>query len=276
MASLPEGFSSHEIEHGRAVLRDDLEEALLAAGVADPDALTTGDRVRGRVSHPIVELGGDQGRVVVRRGVHGGLLGKLMGRLFWGESRGLDELRVSTAARERGAPVPEVVGVVIHQRRAGFRRLFVLTREIPGAIDLRELIESGVAPSPSQRTKILRASAEAIAACHNAGLYHADLHVKNILIQSPQGPAPRAHVIDLDKATLHELLTPRQRLSNLSRLNRSIEKWPTTRETVSERDKLGFFVTYMQRSETLGEDAAARCGQVSLLHRLSWGVSRRA
>jgi len=276
MPSLPDGFSSHEIEHGRAVLRDDLAEALLAAGVADPDALTTGDQVRGRVSHPIVELGGEQGRVVVRRCARGGLLGKLMGRLFWGESRGLIELRVSSEARKRGAPVPEVVGGVVHHRAAGLCRLFVLTKEIPDAIDLRELIESSVTLSPSQRRDVLRSSAEAVAACHNAGLYHADLHVKNILIQSPQGAGPRAHVIDLDKATIHDSLTLRQRLSNLARLNRSVEKWPTTRESVSVRDKLGFFVTYRRQSQVIGKDAAAQCGRVSFHHRLSWRVGKRA
>ena len=274
MPPLPDGFSRHEIEHGKAVLRDDLAEALLAVGVADPDALTTGDHVRGRVSHPIVELGGEQGRVVVRRSVHGGLLGNLMGRLFWGESRGLNELRVSAAARQRGAPVPEVLGLVAHRRLAGFCRFFVLTKEIPDAIDLRELIESGVPLSSTQRTRILRGSAEAVAACHNAGLFHADLHVKNILVQSPQGPTPRAHVIDLDKATMHESLTPRQRLSNLARLNRSVEKWPATRASVSVGDKLRFFVEYTRQSKALSR-GAARCERVSFFRRLSWSLSRR-
>lgn len=275
MTPLPDGFSLHEIEHGRAVLRDDLAEALLAAGVADPDSLATDDHARGRVPHPIVELGGEQGRVVVRRCVHGGLLGKLTGRLFWGESRGLNELRVSTAARERGVPVPEVLGLVVHQRTAGFCRPFVLTKEIPDAIDLRELIESGVSLSPGQRAKILRTSAEAVAACHSAGLFHADLHVKNILIQSPQGPAPRAHVIDLDKATMHESLTSQQRLSNLARLNRSIEKWPATCESVSVRDKLRFFLAYSRQPGTSGKDAVTRCGQVPIFHRLGWSLSRK-
>ena len=291
MNTLPPGFSRHPVDRGWAVLRDDLADALLAAvcsaqlaahtsvekmrtKVRTTSALPAVAQAHGRAAHPIISLGRELGRVVVRQCCHGGAFGKLTGRWFWGASRALNELRVCAAARERGAPVPEAVGVVVLRGRAGLRRLFVLTKEMPDAVDLRRLLESGVELPTSQRRKIAAAVAEAIAACHQAGLYHADLHVKNVLVQSAQGPDPKAYVIDLDKATLHDALTPRQRLANLARLHRSIEKWPHTRQAASPRDKLRFFRAYTRRSGDFAEGAMDACASVSLMHRVAWLRSR--
>ena len=287
MSTLPSGFSSHPVHCGWAVLRDDLADALLAAlgreqlgahtspekmrtKVRATNALPEGAQMHGRAAHPVLSLGGALGRVVVRQCCHGGVFGKLRGRLFWGASRALNELRVCTEARERGAPVPEAAGVVAIRRGVGLCRLLVLTREIPQAVDLRQLIESGLALSPAQRREIVTAAAQAVAACHKVGLYHADLHVKNVLVQSAQGPEPKAYVIDLDKATLHDVLTSRQRLANLARLSRSIEKWPVVRRAVSIRDKLRFFHEYTHRSGDLADGALHACASVPLAHRLAW------
>ena len=273
MKPLLPGFSRHELDPGWAALRDDVAPALFEAGVGQPERLPCDGSARGRLAHPIVDLG-EQGRVVVRRCSHGGLVGKALGQRFWSPSRALNELAVSVAARARGAPAPEVVGVIVLPRAVGCR-LFVLSRLIPDAVDLRVLLES--APlSAARRRRLAHAVAQAVAACHNAGLWHADLHVKNILVQSLNDPEPRAYVIDLDKATLHDALSPRQRLDNLARLHRSVEKWPAVRAAIGPRDKLRFLRAYERVSADLGRDAAQACARVSLWHKLFWRAQRPA
>ena len=270
MTALPPGFSMYQLGDGWAALRDDLAEALLGAGAGRPDELPCEQAVMGRVPHPVVDLGEGRGRVVVRKCWHGGAFGRVMGRAFVGASRALKELAVAAAARENGAPVPEVVGVVAEPWKWGLKHLFVLSKVIPNAVDLRGWLESDSRPSPSQRQAVSRAVAKAVAVCHQAGLYHADLHVRNVLIEAPDGPEPQAYLIDLDKASAHKRLAPLQRLLNLARLNRSIEKWADTRRLVSRRDKLRFLRAYQRHCGGLGPGAQYACGRVPLKHQLAW------
>lgn len=272
MAPLPPGFSTRPIECGWAVLRDDLADALLAAGVATPHVLTPAAWVQGRRPHPVVELA-DARRVVVRECAHGGLWGRIAGCSFWGASRALQELAVAAGARERGAPVPEVVGVVAKPLALGLCRLFVLSMHVPDALDLRDLLERGPRLSARQRHGIARAAGRSVAGCHAAGLHHADLHVKNVLVQSLRGAEPAVHVIDLDKAALRDALSPRQRRASLSRLNRSIEKWPALRRAVSERDKLAFWKAYVDALPAAKPSESRACATVPWVHRLAWAWS---
>ena len=82
---------------------------------------------------------------------------------------------------------------------------------------------------------------------HDAGIYHADLHLKNILLKQDASGAFSAYIIDLDKSFVVDKLTVEQRMKNLLRLNRSIDKirWfsgqtitndsPTRNENASSR-----------------------------------------
>ncbi len=270
MPNLPEGYSHHDLDAGWAVLRDDLADALLAAGVGQPEELPVERVALGRVPHPIVDLGERLGHVVVRKCQHGGAAGRLMGRAFKSAGRAMKELEVTLAARERGAPVSDVVGVVVTPCKWGFKRIFVLSQLLPNTIDLRSWLESGAPLTPAQRQAVSRAVAKAVGLCHQAGLYHADLHVKNILLESPAGPEPKAYLIDLDKATLGKRVPPQRRLMNLARLNRSIQKWDSTRRLVTPRDKLRFFRAYQRDCGGLGHGAQQTCGRVPLKHRIAW------
>ncbi len=269
MMQPPEGFSRYELEEGWAVLRDDAAQALLDAGVGRPEALPPSPDALGRRPHPIVDAGGEVGEVVVRQCRRGGAIGWILSDTFRSPRRALRELRVACCARERGAPAPEVLGVVVRPARWGAKRLYVLSRRLAGAVDLRAWIESSPPPSPRVRQAAARRIAQAIARCHNAGLYHADLHVKNVLVRV-RGDDAEAFVIDLDRARLYDRVPPRMRLANLARLNRSIEKWPSTRRAIGPRDKLRFFRAYQQECGGLGPGAQTACVRVSWRHRVAW------
>src|SRR5574337_1208829 len=59
---------------------------------------------------------------------------------------------------------------------------------------------------------------------HDAGIYHADLHLKNILLKGDSNGEFNAYIIDLDKSVVLNELNIDQRIKNLLRLDRSIEK----------------------------------------------------
>jgi hypothetical protein len=81
---------------------------------------------------------------------------------------------------------------------------------------------------------------------HDAGLVHVDLNLKNILVQHPW-TEPRIFIIDLDGAELRGEVPLSVRLDNLVRLDRSIVKWPASRNTVSLHDRIRTWKSYVAR-----------------------------
>jgi hypothetical protein len=224
-AAVPPGFAVRREGSVVLVLRESLADALAAAGVADPEAAAAAAgpaartfEGRGRPrSFPIP--GG--GRVVARRYLRGGLLAGLAGGLFPGAGRFLRELRAAEEARGRGAPVPEPLGLVVHEAGGGTARGWFLSREEEDAGDLRDLLLR-TRPGDGERRDALRAAGRAVRALHDAGVLHADLHVKNLLVA--RGGA-RAWVLDLDGAEVGAGPLDRERRSvQIQRLDRSLVK----------------------------------------------------
>lgn len=110
---LPSGFVRVEAGPAVVVARAALAEALVAAGVGDPEALT--QRVpslhRGRGNLGRLDLG-EAGAFVVRPLLRGGLVGKLIRRVSFDRDRAEAELRVSALVATRGASVLDVVAAV--------------------------------------------------------------------------------------------------------------------------------------------------------------------
>ena len=105
-------------------------------------------------------------------------------------------------------------------------------------------------PLVSQRFQELADKAAAIAGAiadmHDAGILHADLNLKNVLVRNPFD-APEAYVIDFDRAELTARPTLRQRLANLLRLDRSVVKWAASRRAVAPADRLRTLRCYLAR-----------------------------
>jgi hypothetical protein len=213
--------------------------------------------VQGRGEYPCLPVEGG-GRVIVRRVRHGGLWGKVMGDVLWGADRPIRELINSNKCLERGVPTAEILGLRLELALGGFVPLFrvalpllraeVFLRELTGAVDLVRLLDTTGGFQPQKRG-IIWAVAESVKAMHEGGLYHNDLHLKNILIaQSSPGEPLRAYIIDLDKSRLYNGALPlSQRIKNLIRLDRSVEKFMASRGCfglITQRDKLRFLRDY--------------------------------
>jgi hypothetical protein len=261
-----EGFD--RLERGRltVLVRPEwkafLEEELLRdfAGVPEVERKVY---AHGRARHFSYQPTGAPARVFVRRARRGGLLGSLMGGLYAGAGRPLQELRAVQAARAAGVSVPEPIAVVAEAAAGPFYRLTLVSREIEGASDLLSL--AGTLP-PAAKRDLLRRVADEMRRLHEAGVYHADLTMKNILVTSAA-----VYIIDLDKARMSSR-SEREDVANLSRLNRSIVKLFGRRSTITRTDKIRFLLRYLGGRGRVKE-LSRLCAQGLWAHRLWWTLS---
>lgn len=139
-------------------------------------------------------------------------------RVLWRDryllvNRPLREFQVHLTAQGRGLRVPPLLGVC--WRRSGPFFSGAIATE---ALDAEHLLAYLQHDSPEKK-EMLHACGALIRRMHDAGLWHADLQVKNILI-AKDGPI----LIDWDNARVHATLTLLQYMRNLLRLRRSFEK----------------------------------------------------
>ena len=216
----------------------------------------------------------DGGGFIVRQFVHGGLWGRVARDLFLGRDRMRGELRVHLHARAQGVPTCEPVALRTERAWGPFIRGYFVTRKVPGALNLKSLCaqeREDAEGSPEQRQKLVSRLARAIGAMHDAGILHADLNVKNLLV-THYPDDPRALIIDFDKASIHDSVPLGKRLKNLVRLDRSVLKWPATREAVSLADRLRLWRDYLAQYPEWKErwkELASIYKTKHTLHRLS-------
>src|SRR5262245_39136383 len=112
MDAIPPGFSRRDEGGAALILREDVADALVAAGVAEPESLRAraAATYQGRGNPFGVDVRG-AGRVFVRQYMHGGALRHVTSDFYRGESRFLSELAVLTDAARAGVPVGEALGV---------------------------------------------------------------------------------------------------------------------------------------------------------------------
>ncbi len=255
----------------RGVLRE------FMAGRPASDLLGEGkEAVEGRRMHTILELP-DGTRAVVRHYLHGGLLRKVTGDRFARSERFFDEIRASEHLRACGVNTPEVLGLLVQVGKLGFCRGALATRMVEDGHDLLEYLRSkeGVAQiaSPASKKTLIRSVARQVRKMHDAGVSHADLHIKNLLL-APDG---RVFILDLDRAKLQKTVNPGKRLANLIRLGRSIEKTRVD-SLISGRDTYVFFLEYLRAGEPLEIDpheVVRKYQRHVARHRLFWKMGIR-
>ncbi|OHB41746.1 MAG: hypothetical protein A2069_03155 [Planctomycetes bacterium GWB2_41_19] len=164
-------------------------------------------------------------RFVVRDYRHGGLLGKLFGGVFLNGNRPLNEMFTSEIASQRGVPSAEVIAVAKRRLWGIFYKAKFISKEIDGAVDMIEFLKKSSAEFMQRYKKpVIFALVKLIRNMHDAGIYHADLHLKNILLKKDSTGEFTAYIIDLDKSVVLDKLDIQQRIKNLLRLDRSLEK----------------------------------------------------
>lgn len=210
---------------------------------------------------------------VGKRALHGGLVGPLLGGLYLGRRRALDQLRASVRLAQAGVPTPEILAVG-SRRVAGFLRAqAIVAREIAGARNLHEL--AGERLTASRRREILDRTAVVLRDMHDAGFEHADLNLAN-LVWGKGGAGETLFVVDLERGRFRDSLPAGGRIRALARLVRSCEKWVPRPHRPTRREEIRFLQGYARGDGALLRTLAAslsryrgRLGPRRLLWRLS-------
>jgi 3-deoxy-D-manno-octulosonic acid kinase len=179
----------------------------------------------GRGSVLLLETG--FGPAVLRQYLRGGWPARISrDRYFFTgfeRSRPLAEFRMLAALTKEGLPVPAPLAAMCRRQGLFYRGWLLMDRIMP-ARALADLLGER-APQPG----LWRDTGAAIARFHRAGVVHADLNARNILV-SQEG---EIHLVDFDRARYSANDASAFR-GNLDRLRRSLEKlWPA-----ASRDRL--------------------------------------
>ncbi|MFQ5690462.1 MAG: lipopolysaccharide kinase InaA family protein [Gemmatimonadota bacterium] len=160
------------------------------------------------------------GEVVVRPIVRGGLPGRWLRTRHFQRWRAPRELLLTERLRLAGVPVPEAVAAVRSACFPGYRSLFV-TRRLPGLRAAGSLLREA---GPAECRDHMRSCGASVRRLHEAGAWHADLHIDNLLLDPDPAGVPAA-LIDLDRARLlpPPLPAPLAR-RNLARLRTSLHR----------------------------------------------------
>ena len=220
-----------------AIVRGELDYLLRGPGPRRPAA------GGGRGPLLFLHLGGEE--AVAKRPVHGGLLGRLIGGLYWGRERVLAQVHAAQWLRGQGVSTPEILAAGWRSVAGPLQHQALIAKTIPGAINLYEASRN---PPPGLRRRtILRESAVLVRRMHDAGFLHADLNLTNLVLE-PGARGPLVHIVDLDRGRLQSRVGLSERALNLARLLRSYEKWLAAEAPLSGREELYFLRCYA-RSE---------------------------
>ena len=157
--------------------------------------------------------------------MRGGALTGLHTDLFLPPTRGLRELVTSLRLRTAGIHTPEMIAFIVYRVGPIFRRSDVVTREIPGGVDLASaLAHPGNA---ERRGEMLDAASALVAELSREGAHHSDLNLRNILVsdaRTTESAQLQAYILDIDRIRFHFPGDPVVLSANVARLARSMRK----------------------------------------------------
>jgi 3-deoxy-D-manno-octulosonic acid kinase len=188
-------------------------------------------------------------RVVVRLYRRGGVLARLVRETYVGvQPRPLRELALTAEIQRRGVPTPDVLAARVEGGLV--YRGALVTAELPSAITLIEALRGA---DPATRRLLAASTGRAIATLHEAGVWHADLNMTNIVV-TPGPEGGRIVLLDFDRARLRDApLSAGARRKNLARLARSLAKLDESRMLLGVEERRVFRSAY----------ASAGTGEVS-------------
>jgi tRNA A-37 threonylcarbamoyl transferase component Bud32 len=218
---------------------------------------------------------------LVRHYRRGGLFQHLLRDGYLGEKRFQREVMVTERARAGGLSTVEVLALRTERVFPGVYQADLMTREIENALDLdaflKKILKQDRPAFVKEKTCTIPLVAGVVRKMHDAGLFHADLNLKNLLMRGDI-TARECFIIDLDKARFFpEPVDRRRRLNNLLRLYRSLEKLGFSREAVTLRDIVRFVRSYCRGDRKLMAACRQRIRKVPLslrIHRFFWNLSR--
>jgi predicted Ser/Thr protein kinase len=275
---IPPSFSLIKKGQVFIVLRKEYKDALLKQGIDDvrtflKKSSQISHHLKGRTLHPCIPLE-DGERMVLRQYSHGGLLRGITGNLYFFGARSFRELALTEEIRFRGIPTIPSIGAIHHRILFPFYQAYFLSLEVPHAIDLIQYIsEIGACPSGENlplKRKIIRSAGLLIRQFHQAGFFHGDLQLKNILVAGD-----KLLLIDFDRSYRKPRLSNQERMRNLLRLNRSAEKWRGLGLPITRTDCWRFFLAYAGDDKKIREAMEKSLQTYSLrflFYRLGWAL----
>jgi 3-deoxy-D-manno-octulosonic acid kinase len=178
--------------------------------------------LEGRARVPVVHT--PRGRWVVRRYHRGGrVAGPLLRDRYLrvGRPRPLVEASASHETRRRGIATPRVMAGAVYPI-GPFYRADLVTEFVANGGDLARALFHDARP-PAERSEILRTVGALIARAAAAGIEHADLNAKNVLLDSTAGGATPL-LLDLDRCRVLPPGMAGDPIPMLERLERSLRK----------------------------------------------------
>ncbi|MBM4276655.1 MAG: hypothetical protein FJ130_02085 [Deltaproteobacteria bacterium] len=275
---IPSSFSIAEKGKTYFLLHNDYKESLLRQGIEDLNTffkthLSTTIYLNGRTPHPCIPIQGGM-RIVFRKYSHGGLLRVFNRSLYLFGARSFKELSLTEEIRSLGIPTIQPIGA-IHQIVFGpFYRAYLLSLEISHAKNLIQYFQENGSKlsreSLLHKRKTIRAAGLLLRQFHQKGFYHRDLQLKNLLVAGDQ-----VLIIDFDRSYHKKVLSVRERVKNLLRLNRSVEKWKRSGLTITRTDRWRFLMAYAGGDQEIlrAVRKALRTYSVHLFfHRIGWRI----
>src|SRR4030042_6793992 len=277
---IPLSFSFIKKRQVVILLKEEYKDVLLKQGMDDLKTfLEKGSQfsyhLKGRTLHPSIPLE-DGKRMVLRQYSHGGLLRAITGNLYFSGARSFRELALTEEIRSCGISTISPIGAIHHRIFFPFYHAYFLSLEVPHAIDLIQYFnEMGVHLSRenlSSKRRTIRSAGLLIRQFHEAGFFHGDLQLKNILIAGDQ-----LLLIDFDRSYRKTSLSLQEKTKNLLRLNRSAEQWIKQGLPLTRTDRWRLFLAYAGDNRRIQEamEKALRTYSLRLLfYRLGWAIEK--
>ncbi|MCC6772785.1 MAG: hypothetical protein IT360_16470 [Gemmatimonadaceae bacterium] len=224
---VPQGFERLEGDGSDSVVHQRRAEGVreaLAAGTLYAWARShpRARQMQGRLPVYAAPLPLDGPTVVVRHVHHGGMLAPVLRDLFLPPTRAPVELATSLLLSRAGVPTPPVVAYAIYRAGPLLRRADVMTVELPGA-DLGASLQAP--PGRDDHQPLVAPVAALLGALTQAGAWHPDLNVKNILLVPDEAGELHPAVLDVDRVRFVPPGDPNLRDANYARLAGSVAKW---------------------------------------------------
>lgn len=251
---IPDGFERRDEQGVLLIVRRDLADAVHKALSPLRQAWSRMAQrrfsARGRTGVVSFPLGEARPVMMARRYAHGGLFAAIGRDLYWGPGRAVEELIVAEMAHRAGVRVPMPIGIIAQPAKGPLWRLAYLSAEIGDSEDMVHyccrLGEYPAETAAGEKRGVLLEAARQIRKMHDLGIFHADLHLKNLLLRRRASGPPEVFIIDFDRAEKGESLSADQRAANLKRLARSVRKVRVADEVLTAWDRVRFLRDYLE------------------------------
>ncbi|HUF69425.1 MAG TPA: lipopolysaccharide kinase InaA family protein [Longimicrobiales bacterium] len=224
---LPSGYEAGVVAGTMFVARQGLGDFVRGAIESDGSlsAFAAAHAVESREGRgPVHVIDSPLARLAVRHYRRGGLIAPVLGDRYVriGAPRPFHELWINAIGRARGIPTPAVAAAVVHP--AGmFYRGDLATDYIPDATTLADVTFGEARLDAEARRNAWWAAGRLVRATALAGLVHADLNLRNVLVAMRSG-RPLTYLLDLDRCRIAGRVSARELNRMKTRIRQSASK----------------------------------------------------